>query len=80
MDRRQFLAVRAAAGLCATRLEGGAANEDEPEPLRAGAAVSDITPPLGVSLDGVIMQIGPAEKVHDPLCARCLVLENGRER
>ncbi|MCJ7491997.1 MAG: neutral/alkaline non-lysosomal ceramidase N-terminal domain-containing protein [Dehalococcoidia bacterium] len=69
-----------AAGFGAMRLEGGAASNGGPGRLRAGAAVSDITPALGVSLDGVIMQIGPAEKIHDPLCARCLVLDDGRSR
>lgn len=45
--------------------------------LRAGAALSNITPKMGVPLDGTIMQIGPATHVHDELWARCLVLDNG---
>lgn len=45
--------------------------------LRAGAAVSNLTPPLGVSLDGTISQNGPATHVHDELAARCLVLDDG---
>jgi len=48
--------------------------------LRAGAAASNITPPLGVSLDGTIMQIGPARHIHDELHARCIVLDDGRLR
>lgn len=46
-------------------------------PLLAGAALSNITPPLGVSLDGPIGQNGPATHVHDELHARCLVLSDG---
>ena len=45
--------------------------------LRAGAATSNITPPLGISLDGPISQNGPATHVHDELHARCLVLGDG---
>jgi hypothetical protein len=48
-------------------------------PLRAGAATSNITPPLGVSLNGNI-QDKIAQHVHDELHARCLVLDDGRER
>lgn len=48
--------------------------------LRAGAAKVDITPPMGVSLDGPISKPGPATSVHDPLHARALVLENDGTR
>ena len=48
--------------------------------LRAGGASSNITPPLGVSLDDTIFQVGPATHVHDELFARCLVLDDGRTR
>lgn len=48
--------------------------------LAAGAASSNITPRMGVPLDGTIMQIGPARDVHDELHARCLVLGEGEER
>lgn len=48
--------------------------------LRAGAAVTDITPDLGVSLDGLLMRAGPIRKVLDPLQVRCLVLDNGETR
>jgi hypothetical protein len=41
----------------------------------AGAAVADITPHLGVSLCGA-MNDRTAQTIHDPLCARCLVLDN----
>ncbi len=71
--RRSFLV--AAAGSLATGLMPSSAAEKGD--LRAGAARVDITPPLGVTLDGTIMRIGPAEKIHDPLHARCLVLDDG---
>jgi len=48
--------------------------------LHAGAASSNITPPLGISLDGPISQNGPALHVHDELHARCLVLDDGATR
>ena len=48
--------------------------------LRAGAATSNITPPLGISLDGVIAQGARATHIHDELHARCLALDDGRTR
>lgn len=51
-----------------------------PRQFRAGAAASNITPELGVILDGAIMQIGPGQHVHDELFARCLVLDDGTTR
>ncbi len=59
-----------AVGLCAA----------ERPVFRAGAATSVTTPGEGVRLDGTIMQIGPVKSVHDDLHARCLVLDDGRER
>jgi hypothetical protein len=43
--------------------------------LQAGAAVTDITPPLGSSFAGSFHD-QKAEDVHDPLHAKALVLEN----
>ena len=48
--------------------------------LKAGAATSNITPDMGVVLDGTIMKIGPARHVHDELHARCLVLDDGETK
>jgi neutral ceramidase len=48
--------------------------------FRAGAATSNITPPLGASLDGYIAQGTRATRVHDDVHARCLVLDDGRTR
>ncbi len=47
--------------------------------LRAGAATSNITPPLGVSLNGG-MADRTADTIHDELHARCLVLDDGPTR
>jgi neutral ceramidase len=47
--------------------------------LRAGAAVADITPPLGELVIGGFAPF-PAKNIHDSLHARCLVLDNGQAR
>ncbi len=47
--------------------------------LRAGAATSNITPRIGVSLNGG-MSDRTATHVHDDLHARCLVLDDGGTR
>lgn len=47
--------------------------------LRAGAATSNITPPLGGGIVGGFVPI-PSLQVHDELHARCLVLDDGRTR
>lgn len=44
--------------------------------FRAGAAMSNITPPLGASIVGGWTPI-PATHIHDELYARCLVLDDG---
>ena len=49
------------------------------ERLLAGAATGNITPGLGVSINGG-MRDRTAMHVHDELHARCLVLDNGRAR
>ena len=47
--------------------------------LQAGAAISNITPPI--SLDPVTQsKRPPATHVHDELHARCLVLDDGQVR
>jgi hypothetical protein len=48
--------------------------------LRAGAAKVDITPKMGVSLDGSISKNGPVTSVQDRLHARALVLDDGQTR
>ena len=56
-----------------------AAADDQPATgsLRAGAAIADITPPPGEPVVGGFSPF-PATAVHDPLHARCLVLDDGR--
>ncbi len=45
--------------------------------LLAGAAVVDITPPVGGFMDGYGDRTEPSQGVHDPLFARVLVLDCG---
>lgn len=47
--------------------------------LKAGAATSNITPPLGEFIVGGFKPF-PAENVHDELHVRCLVLDNGETK
>jgi hypothetical protein len=67
-------ALRGAPGGAATAAEDAAEGS-----LRAGAAASNITPPLGVSLNGG-MADRKATYVHDELHARALVLDDGARR
>ena len=55
-------------------------SEQKPRVFRAGAATSNITPPLGISMEGFIAPGAPAKHVHDELHARCLVLDDGETR
>ncbi|HUS80112.1 MAG TPA: hypothetical protein VM283_02525 [Armatimonadota bacterium] len=48
------------------------------ESLRAGAALTIITPPVGVDLCGFRARSGPSEGVHDDLRAAALCLEAGQ--
>jgi hypothetical protein len=65
--------------LLAEGLVVAAAGMEEVE-FQAGAATADITPQLGVSLDGPISKNGPVTGVHDRLYARAIVLDDGRTR
>jgi neutral ceramidase len=47
--------------------------------LQAGAAVADITPEVGAAIVGGFTP-APSKAVHDPLHARCLVLDDGAKR
>jgi hypothetical protein len=47
--------------------------------LQAGAATSNITPPLGKDIIGGFQPF-PSKHIHDELHARCLVLDDGRTR
>jgi hypothetical protein len=54
----------------------GAAPAQPDRRFRAGAAASNITPRLGVSINGYFTD-RTATHIHDELHARCLVLDNG---
>ncbi|MBN1419368.1 MAG: VCBS repeat-containing protein [Planctomycetes bacterium] len=57
----------------------GSASRAGDATLRAGAAMSVITPPLGTSINGNF-QDGKAATIHDDLRVRCLALESGATR
>ncbi|MBN2551797.1 MAG: neutral/alkaline non-lysosomal ceramidase N-terminal domain-containing protein, partial [Spirochaetales bacterium] len=48
--------------------------------IRAGRAVTRITPPLGIRLQGSIARDQPARRVMDDLYAKTLLLESGGKR
>jgi neutral ceramidase len=48
--------------------------------LRIGASAIDITPPVGTALDGYGGRTDVSLGVHDPLFARCLFLDDGRNQ
>ena len=78
MTRRDLLsAIPPSIGAALSGTAQGRSATSSPRRLRAGAATSNITPPLGISLDGPISQNGPARHVHDELHARCLALDDG---
>lgn len=72
--RTQLLVMTVAVVLYSTFAEAA-----KPGALKAGAATSNITPPLGTPIIGNFKE-PPAAHVHDELQARCLVLENGETR
>jgi neutral ceramidase len=74
--RRRFLSVIPALPLAGPVLHAASA----PPKLRAGAATSNITLPLGATNGGVILRGGPVKTIHDELHARCLVLDDGTTR
>ena len=90
IDRRRFLRATAASTAGTLLAAGGAANPaatalaakpaGKPGVLRAGAAVKKITPKVGVSLRGYILQGGPVKTVHDDLNTRAVVVDDGRTR
>jgi hypothetical protein len=55
------------------------AQEAKAPVLRAGAATSNITPWLGLSINGSMNDIKAAH-VHDELNVRCLVIDDGRSK
>ena len=66
-------AAKGAKGTKAAKSDGSA------RVFRAGAATSNVTPPLGSSMHGS-MQDKIAKNIHDELHARCLVLDDGTNK
>lgn len=56
------------------------AEENAPRIFKAGAATSNITPPLGMEIVGNFAPRPIAAHVHDELHARCLVLDDGETK
>ncbi len=82
VSRRRFMGRMAvAAGLSAAGVPT-LAGPGTPQAgrLRAGAAIADITPPIGVSMKGPIGGNGVVRSIHDPLSARAIVLDDGNTR
>ncbi len=52
---------------------------DAAENFRAGAATSNLTPPLGENIIGGFVPF-PSTHIHDELHARCVVLDDGRTK
>ena len=79
-NRRQFLAGIVSVSW-SLLLIGSIQAADSPQGkvLKAGAATSNITPPLGEAIIGGFAPF-PSENVHDELHARCLVLDNGETK
>jgi hypothetical protein len=48
--------------------------------LKAGVAKLDITPPVGARMSGFAGRVFPSLAVHDPLWARALVFDDGKQR
>jgi neutral ceramidase len=76
-----MFAVPIVAGLVLTALAPArpAAQQPTARRLSAGAATSNVTPPLGELIVGNWVPV-PATYIHDELHARCLVLDDGETR
>lgn len=69
--------VSASLSFCLLAIHAVAAAE---KPVfRAGAATSNITPPLGLPIIGGFSP-APSQHIHDELHARCVVLDDGRTK
>ena len=62
-----------------TQAENLSSNSNEHRIFQAGAAISNITPPLDEPVVGG-WNSPPAAHVHDELYAKCLVLDNGKTK
>ena len=73
---RRLLLLSLVLSLLGLLPNSGFAEERSAKVLRAGAATSNITPPLGERVIGGFVPF-PSTNIHDELHARCLVLDNG---
>lgn len=48
--------------------------------FRVGTGIADVTPEMGVPLDGAISQNGPVSEIHDPPHVRALVFDDGETK
>src|SRR5580765_7824001 len=71
--------VCAVASELAGQPNNAANSTEKPRQFRAGAATSNITPRLGISINGYFNDRA-ARHIHDDLHARCLALDNGETR
>lgn len=65
--------------LSSSPIANGADESPKQEKFRAGAAISNITPPLGTDIIGGFHPF-PSTHIHDDLHARCLVLDDGKTK
>ncbi len=75
--QRVFIITVVSLLFCGAFLSASA--DEKPAVFRAGAATSNITPPLGGRIVGSFEPIY-AEHIHDELHARCIVLDDGKCR
>lgn len=76
MDKRMRLLLSTILSVCFFALPLAA---QEAPRFRAGAATSNITPPLGENIVGGFAPF-PATHIHDELHVRCLVLDDGKTK
>src|SRR5438046_9895880 len=80
MDGGNMRVIRVLSGLAVLGLLAPAAGAQEKAVFRAGAYAMDVTPTkYPISINGG-MQDRQAKGAHDPLHARCLVLDDGATR
>lgn len=73
---RRLLLIPMILGMLIVSPAVGMSQDADGKVLRAGAAKSNITPPLGESVIGGFAPF-PSTNIHDELHARCLILDNG---
>ena len=77
--RRGYKSLGAFGWLLALTLSLPLLAAEKAKVFRAGAATSNLTPPIGGGIIGGFHPI-PSTHIHDELNARCLVLDNGETR